>query len=129
MKFSVIFEAQLADPAVEREHQVVRDCVEQAVFAERMGFDRIRAVEHHSLKWFAHMGAPGKFSLRIRSTRRAPPLQAQGRRSVSLLGRLVQHPQGIVKGASQALDHEDGGRTVERPRRPLTAPRRRTWPR
>ncbi|MFJ8163795.1 hypothetical protein ACIRBY_23110 [Streptomyces sp. NPDC096136] len=109
----MIFEAQLADPTVEREHQVIRDCVEQAVFAERMGFDRIWAVEHHSLKWYAHMSAPEKISLRIRSTRRAPPLQAPGRRSVSLLGRFVQHPQGIVKGASQALDHEDGGRTVE----------------
>lgn len=55
MKFSVIFEAQLADPTVEREHQVIRDCVEQAVLAEQMGFDRIWAVEHHSLKWYAHM--------------------------------------------------------------------------
>ncbi|RPF29337.1 alkanesulfonate monooxygenase SsuD/methylene tetrahydromethanopterin reductase-like flavin-dependent oxidoreductase (luciferase family) [Streptomyces sp. Ag109_G2-6] len=61
MKFSVIFEAQLADPTVEREHQVIRDCVEQAVFAERMGFDRIWAVEHHSLKWYAHMSAPEVF--------------------------------------------------------------------
>lgn len=65
MKFSVIFEAQLADPTVEREHQVIRDCVEQAVLAERMGFDRIWAVEHHSLKWYAHMSAPERFSLRM----------------------------------------------------------------
>ncbi|MET9514258.1 LLM class flavin-dependent oxidoreductase [Streptomyces sp. NPDC002994] len=61
MKFSVIFEAQLADPTVEREHQVIRDSVEQAVLAERMGFDRIWAVEHHSLKWYAHMSAPEIF--------------------------------------------------------------------
>ncbi|MEU8528340.1 LLM class flavin-dependent oxidoreductase [Streptomyces sp. NPDC048629] len=61
MKFSVIFEAQLADPTVEREHQVIRDCVEQAVLAEEMGFDRIWAVEHHSLKWYAHMSAPEIF--------------------------------------------------------------------
>ncbi|MFI8291467.1 LLM class flavin-dependent oxidoreductase [Streptomyces sp. NPDC085614] len=61
MKFSVIFEAQLADPTVEHEHQVVRDCVEQAVLAEEMGFDRIWAVEHHSLKWYAHMSAPEVF--------------------------------------------------------------------
>ncbi|WP_351235218.1 alpha/beta hydrolase [Streptomyces sp. NPDC002133] len=46
VKFSVILEAQLADPTVEREHQIIRDCVEQAVLAEEMGFDRIRAVEH-----------------------------------------------------------------------------------
>ncbi|WP_137990898.1 LLM class flavin-dependent oxidoreductase [Streptomyces vilmorinianum] len=61
MKFSVIFEAQLADPTVEHEHQVIRDCVEQAVLAEEMGFDRIWAVEHHSLKWYAHMSAPEVF--------------------------------------------------------------------
>ncbi|NLU68156.1 LLM class flavin-dependent oxidoreductase [Streptomyces sp. HNM0574] len=61
MKFSMIFEAQLADPTVEREHQLFRDSVEQAVFAERMGFDRIWAVEHHSLKWYAHMSAPEIF--------------------------------------------------------------------
>nr|WP_206323805.1 LLM class flavin-dependent oxidoreductase [Streptomyces sp. HNM0574] len=57
----MIFEAQLADPTVEREHQLFRDSVEQAVFAERMGFDRIWAVEHHSLKWYAHMSAPEIF--------------------------------------------------------------------
>ncbi|MFI5804792.1 LLM class flavin-dependent oxidoreductase [Streptomyces sp. NPDC051561] len=61
MKFSVIFEAQLADPTPEREHQVIRDSVEQAVLAEEMGFDRIWAVEHHSLKWYAHMSAPEVF--------------------------------------------------------------------
>ncbi|MGX1882935.1 LLM class flavin-dependent oxidoreductase [Streptomyces sp. NPDC055287] len=61
MKFSVIFEAQLADPTVEREHQVIRDSVEQAVLAEQVGFDRIWAVEHHSLKWYAHMSAPEIF--------------------------------------------------------------------
>ncbi|MGW4054776.1 LLM class flavin-dependent oxidoreductase [Streptomyces sp. NPDC004779] len=57
MKFSMIFEAQLVDPTPAREHQVLRDCVEQAVLAEEMGFDRIWAVEHHSLTRYAHMSA------------------------------------------------------------------------
>ncbi|MCK7627121.1 LLM class flavin-dependent oxidoreductase [Streptomyces sp. RS10V-4] len=57
MKFSMIFEAQLADPTPERERQVLHDCVEQAVYAEEMGFDRIWAVEHHSLTQYAHMSA------------------------------------------------------------------------
>ena len=57
MKFSMIFEAQLADPTPAHEHQVLRDCVEQAVYAEEMGFDRIWAVEHHSLTQYAHMSA------------------------------------------------------------------------
>ncbi|MFF2810899.1 LLM class flavin-dependent oxidoreductase [Streptomyces sp. NPDC058000] len=57
MKFSMIFEAQLADPTPERERQVIHDCVEQAVYAEEMGFDRIWAVEHHALSQYAHMSA------------------------------------------------------------------------
>ncbi len=61
MQFSLIFEAQLARPTVEREHQVLRDCVEQAVAAEAAGFDRVWAVEHHALTWYAHMSAPEIF--------------------------------------------------------------------
>ena len=61
MKFSMIFEAQLAYPTPERERQVIRDCVDQAVFGEEMGFDRVWAVEHHALRWYAHMSAPEVF--------------------------------------------------------------------
>ncbi|HUP73072.1 MAG TPA: LLM class flavin-dependent oxidoreductase [Acidimicrobiales bacterium] len=61
MKFSMIFEAQMAFPTRENERQVIRDCVDQAVFAEQMGFDRVWAVEHHCLKWYAHMSAPEIF--------------------------------------------------------------------
>ncbi|MDE0578505.1 MAG: LLM class flavin-dependent oxidoreductase, partial [bacterium] len=61
MKFSMIFEAQMADPSRETEQQVIRDCVDQAVLAEEVGFDRIWAVEHHCLKWYAHMSAPEIF--------------------------------------------------------------------
>ncbi|MEZ0067010.1 alkanesulfonate monooxygenase SsuD/methylene tetrahydromethanopterin reductase-like flavin-dependent oxidoreductase (luciferase family) [Streptacidiphilus sp. MAP12-20] len=57
MKFSMIFEAQLAHPTPEREHALLRDCVEQAVLAEGVGFDRVWAVEHHSLLRYAHMSA------------------------------------------------------------------------
>src|SRR3989442_15872807 len=61
MKFSMIFEAQLAHPTPERERQVIHDCVEQAVLGEEVGFDRVWAVEHHALKWYAHMSAPEVF--------------------------------------------------------------------
>jgi alkanesulfonate monooxygenase SsuD/methylene tetrahydromethanopterin reductase-like flavin-dependent oxidoreductase (luciferase family) len=59
--FSMIFEAQLAEPTAANEQQVLRDCVDQAVFAEEMGFDRIWAVEHHALGQYAHMSAPEIF--------------------------------------------------------------------
>ena len=39
----------------------MHDCVEQAVLAEKVGFDRVWAVEHHCLKWYAHMSAPETF--------------------------------------------------------------------
>jgi alkanesulfonate monooxygenase SsuD/methylene tetrahydromethanopterin reductase-like flavin-dependent oxidoreductase (luciferase family) len=61
MKFSMIFEAQLEYPTPEREHQTIHDCVEQAIFAEEMGFDRVWAVEHHSLLEYSHMPAPEIF--------------------------------------------------------------------
>ncbi|MEV6203494.1 LLM class flavin-dependent oxidoreductase [Streptomyces sp. NPDC051771] len=61
MEFSMIFEAQLTDPTPAREHQLLRDCVEQAVLAEESGFDRIWAVEHHSLTRYAHMSASEVF--------------------------------------------------------------------
>ncbi|MBA0126561.1 LLM class flavin-dependent oxidoreductase [Haloechinothrix sp. YIM 98757] len=61
MKFSMIFEAQMADPSAEHERQVLHDCVEQAVLADQVGFDRVWAVEHHALRWYAHMSAPETF--------------------------------------------------------------------
>jgi alkanesulfonate monooxygenase SsuD/methylene tetrahydromethanopterin reductase-like flavin-dependent oxidoreductase (luciferase family) len=61
VQFSMIFEAQLAHPTPAHEQQVLRDCVEQAVLAEEVGFDRVWAVEHHALQWYAHMSAPEVF--------------------------------------------------------------------
>ena len=61
MRFSVIFEAQMADTSVSNERAVIRSCVDQAVYAEEMGFDGVWAVEHHALKWYAHMSAPEVF--------------------------------------------------------------------
>ena len=61
MRFSMIFEAQMTDTSPANEQQVLRDCVEQAVYGETMGFDAVWAVEHHSLKWYAHMSAPEIF--------------------------------------------------------------------
>ncbi|NUP52687.1 MAG: LLM class flavin-dependent oxidoreductase [Catenulispora sp.] len=61
MQFSMIFEAQLADPTPERERATLADCVEQAVLAEAAGFDRVWAVEHHSLLRYAHLSAPDVF--------------------------------------------------------------------
>ncbi|HWX09679.1 MAG TPA: LLM class flavin-dependent oxidoreductase [Gaiellaceae bacterium] len=57
----MIFEAQIAGPTAESERRVLHECVEQAVLAEEMGFDRVWAVEHHCLHQYAHMSAPEVF--------------------------------------------------------------------
>ena len=61
MKFSMIFEAQILDTSRKREFEIMHECVEQAVLGEEVGFDGVWAVEHHSLKWYAHMSAPETF--------------------------------------------------------------------
>jgi alkanesulfonate monooxygenase SsuD/methylene tetrahydromethanopterin reductase-like flavin-dependent oxidoreductase (luciferase family) len=61
MKFSMIFEAQLSDPTAAREATTIRDCIDQAVLAEEVGFDGIWAVEHHSTVGYSHMSAPEVF--------------------------------------------------------------------
>ncbi|MGW3472414.1 LLM class flavin-dependent oxidoreductase [Saccharopolyspora sp. NPDC000995] len=61
MKFSMIFEAQIADPTPERERQIYFDSIEQAIYAEEMGFDGVWAVEHHGLEHYSHMSAPELF--------------------------------------------------------------------
>jgi alkanesulfonate monooxygenase SsuD/methylene tetrahydromethanopterin reductase-like flavin-dependent oxidoreductase (luciferase family) len=38
----------------ESERQTFHDCVEQAVLGEKVGLDRIWAVEHHALVEYAH---------------------------------------------------------------------------
>lgn len=57
MEFSLFFVGQLSAPTPARERQMLLDSVEQAVLADRMGFDRVWAVEHHGLKWYSHMSA------------------------------------------------------------------------
>ncbi len=61
MKFSMIFEAQVEYGTPDVERQQILNCIDQAVFAEEMGFDGIWAVEHHALVEYSHMSAPEIF--------------------------------------------------------------------
>lgn len=61
MEFSMILEAQMVDTSPANEQQVFRDCVEQVVLGDQVGFDRVWAVEHHCLTQYAHMSAPETF--------------------------------------------------------------------
>ncbi len=61
MRFSIIYEAQTADPSRAGDHKIFGDLVEQALLAEEVGFDIIWAVEHTALSQYAHMSAPEMF--------------------------------------------------------------------
>jgi alkanesulfonate monooxygenase SsuD/methylene tetrahydromethanopterin reductase-like flavin-dependent oxidoreductase (luciferase family) len=61
MKFSMIFEAQVEIGTPDVERQAIKNCVEQGVYAEEMGFDGVWAVEHHTLVEYSHMSAPEIF--------------------------------------------------------------------
>ena len=61
MKFSLIYEAQTADPSRAGDHRVFAEIMEQVRLAEDVGFDVIWAVEHHALSMYAHMSAPESF--------------------------------------------------------------------
>ena len=58
MKFSIIYEAQMVDTSRESEQRTFHEIIEQSLFAEKMGFDCIWAVEHTALTQYAHMSAP-----------------------------------------------------------------------
>ena len=61
MKFSMIFEAQVEYGTPDVERQQILNCIDQAVYAEEVGFDAVWAVEHHSLVEYSHMSAPEIF--------------------------------------------------------------------
>jgi alkanesulfonate monooxygenase SsuD/methylene tetrahydromethanopterin reductase-like flavin-dependent oxidoreductase (luciferase family) len=61
MKFSIIYEAQLTDTSRDSEFRLFQDMVEQVKLAEKLGFDNVWAVEHHSLTQYAHMSSSETF--------------------------------------------------------------------
>ena len=57
--FDLLFEVQVPRPWTEgKERDKFYEALEQAVFAEQMGFDTVWMVEHHFLQQFAHSSAP-----------------------------------------------------------------------
>jgi alkanesulfonate monooxygenase SsuD/methylene tetrahydromethanopterin reductase-like flavin-dependent oxidoreductase (luciferase family) len=61
MEFGLSFGAQLINPTPARERELLQSILRQAVYAEKMGFNRVWAVEHHATKWYSHMSAPEIF--------------------------------------------------------------------
>jgi alkanesulfonate monooxygenase SsuD/methylene tetrahydromethanopterin reductase-like flavin-dependent oxidoreductase (luciferase family) len=61
MKFSLFYEMQISGPDGASESQTFRNCVEQAVLADKLGYHCIWAVEHHGLYEYSHSSAPEVF--------------------------------------------------------------------
>jgi alkanesulfonate monooxygenase SsuD/methylene tetrahydromethanopterin reductase-like flavin-dependent oxidoreductase (luciferase family) len=61
MKFSITYEAQMVDTSRASEQRCFHEALEQAIYAEKMGFDTVWAVEHTALTQYAHMSAPETF--------------------------------------------------------------------
>ena len=58
MKFSLLIEIQIADPAPIAEQRAFREAVRQAVLADELGYHAVWAVEHHGLSAYSHCSAP-----------------------------------------------------------------------
>lgn len=61
MKFSLFYEMQISNPTRESEAQCFRDCVEQVVLADKLGYHGVWEVEHHGLREYSHSSAPEVF--------------------------------------------------------------------
>ena len=62
MKFGIFYEISVPRPwHRDTEKRVYDNCIEQAIFADKLGFDYCWAVEHHFLEEYSHCSAPEIF--------------------------------------------------------------------
>ncbi len=105
MKFSVFYEMQIADPTREREAQLFRDCLEECVLADQLGYHCVWEVEHHGLYEYSHSSAPEIF-LSFVAARTSRIRIGHG---VTLLPHRYNHPIRIAERVA-TLDIMSGGR-------------------
>ncbi len=105
MKFSIFFEMQMSEPTRASEAQTFRDCLEQAVFADELGYHCVWEVEHHGLFEYSHSSAPEIFlSFVAAKTKRI-----RIGHGVTLLPHRYNHPIRIAERIA-TLDILSGGR-------------------
>lgn len=62
MKFGCFYELQLPRPwAEDSEHKLIKNALDEAELADKLGFDYVWATEHHFLEEYAHSSAPEVF--------------------------------------------------------------------
>lgn len=105
MKFSIFYEMQISRPTRATEAQLFRDCLEQAVLADELGYHCVWEVEHHGLYEYAHSSAPEIF-LSFVAARTKKIRVGHG---VTLLPHRYNHPIRIAERVA-TLDILSGGR-------------------
>ena len=105
MKFSIFFEMQLSQPSRAAEAQLFRDCVEQTVLADELGYHCVWEVEHHGLYEYSHSSAPEVFLSFVAARTRRIRLG----HGVTLLPGRYNHPLRIAERIA-TLDILSGGR-------------------
>jgi alkanesulfonate monooxygenase SsuD/methylene tetrahydromethanopterin reductase-like flavin-dependent oxidoreductase (luciferase family) len=105
VKFSIFFEMQMSEPTRASEAQTFRDCLEQAVLADELGYHCVWEVEHHGLFEYSHSSAPEIFlSFVAAKTKRI-----RVGHGVTLLPFRYNHPIRIAERVA-TLDVLSGGR-------------------
>src|SRR5262245_53438323 len=105
MKFSLFYEMQISEPTRQAEAKLFRECVEQAVLADKLGYHCVWAVEHHGLFEYSHSSAPEIF-LSFVAARTERIRVGHG---VTLLPFRYNHPIRVAERIA-ALDVLSGGR-------------------
>ena len=105
MKFSLLYEMQIASPTRQSEAEMFRDCVDQAVLADKLGFSTVWAVEHHGLHEYSHCSAPEIFL----SVVAAKTQQIRIGHGVTLTPQRYNHPLRIAERVA-TLDIYANGR-------------------
>jgi alkanesulfonate monooxygenase SsuD/methylene tetrahydromethanopterin reductase-like flavin-dependent oxidoreductase (luciferase family) len=105
MKFSLFFEMQMADPTRDREAVLFRECLNQAVLADELGYHCIWAVEHHGLYEYSHSSAPEIFLAFVAANTK----RIRVGHGCTLLPHRYNHPIRVAERIA-ALDILSGGR-------------------
>jgi alkanesulfonate monooxygenase SsuD/methylene tetrahydromethanopterin reductase-like flavin-dependent oxidoreductase (luciferase family) len=93
MKFSLFYEMQISEPTPATEARLFRDCVEQAVLTDALGYHAVWAVEHHGLYEYSHSSAPETFLAFVAGRTRRVRLG----HGVTLLPHRYNHPIRIAE--------------------------------
>ena len=105
MKFSIFYEMQISRPTRTSEAQLFRDCLEQSVLADQLGYHCVWEVEHHGLYEYSHSSAPEVFLSFVA----AKTQQIRIGHGVTLTPHRYNHPIRIAERIA-TLDILSGGR-------------------